>query len=107
MSQTPLNPLEVQDRFGPHLNYAVGARLATSVEPERLVATHCCFCGQQCGINLKVRENQVLGFEPRHSLEDAVRDLAQAWKEGRITDPLANPVYSNIKTMKGLAGRVG
>ena len=26
--------------------------------------THCCFCGQQCGIQLKVRDNQVVGFEP-------------------------------------------
>jgi assimilatory nitrate reductase catalytic subunit len=41
-----------------------GARLSTSVEPERLVKTHCCFCGQQCGIQLKVRVNQVIGFEP-------------------------------------------
>ena len=32
--------------------------------PDRLVKTHCCFCGQQCGIQLKVRDNQVVGFEP-------------------------------------------
>jgi assimilatory nitrate reductase catalytic subunit len=31
---------------------------------ERLVKTHCCFCGQQCGIQLKVRGNQIIGFEP-------------------------------------------
>jgi hypothetical protein len=29
-----------------------------------LVKTHCCFCGQQCGIQLKVRNNEVIGFEP-------------------------------------------
>lgn len=34
-------------------------------EPDKLVATHCCFCGQQCGINLKVKANKVIGFEPR------------------------------------------
>jgi assimilatory nitrate reductase catalytic subunit len=28
------------------------------------VKTHCCFCGQHCGIQLKVRDNQVIGFEP-------------------------------------------
>jgi assimilatory nitrate reductase catalytic subunit len=28
------------------------------------VQTHCCFCGQQCGIQLKVKENKVIGFEP-------------------------------------------
>ena len=26
--------------------------------------THCCFCGQQCGIHLKVKDNEVIGFEP-------------------------------------------
>ncbi len=26
--------------------------------------THCCFCGQQCGIQLLVRDNRVTGFEP-------------------------------------------
>ena len=26
--------------------------------------THCCFCGQQCGIQLKVKDNEVIGFEP-------------------------------------------
>lgn len=65
MSQTPRNPLQIQEQFGPHLNYAVGGRLATSVEHEQLVPTHCCFCGQQCGILLKVRQNEVIGFEPR------------------------------------------
>jgi assimilatory nitrate reductase catalytic subunit len=32
---------------------------------DRLVPTHCCFCGQQCGIILKVKNNKVVGFEPR------------------------------------------
>ena len=41
-----------------------GVRLSTSVEPDRLVKTHCCFCGQQCGIQLKVKDNEVIGFEP-------------------------------------------
>src|SRR5438093_10849359 len=41
-----------------------GLRLSTSAEPERLVKTHCCFCGQQCGVQLKVRDNEVIGFEP-------------------------------------------
>src|SRR5207302_1884542 len=33
-------------------------------EPDRLVKTHCCFCGVQCGIQLKVKDNKVIGFEP-------------------------------------------
>lgn len=51
-------------QFGPHLNYARGMRLDSGVEPDKVVNTHCCFCGQQCGIQLKVKENEVIGFEP-------------------------------------------
>jgi assimilatory nitrate reductase catalytic subunit len=60
----PVDDLKITERFGPHLSAMTGVRLSTSVEPERLVKTHCCFCGQQCGIQLKVRDNQVIGFEP-------------------------------------------
>ena len=60
----PVDELAIINRFGPHLSAMTGPRLSTSVEPETLVKTHCCFCGQQCGIQLKVRDNQVIGFEP-------------------------------------------
>jgi len=53
------------ERFGPHAAYSTGARLQTGVEPDKLVDTHCCFCGQQCGIRLKIKDNEVIGFEPR------------------------------------------
>jgi assimilatory nitrate reductase catalytic subunit len=54
------------ERYGPHLNYAPpgGWQDSSRNIATRLVKTHCCFCGQQCGIQLKVRENQVIGFEP-------------------------------------------
>src|SRR6476646_4342027 len=52
--------------WGPHLNRMDGSRADTSVEPDKIVSTHCCFCGQQCGINLKVKDNLVIGFEPRY-----------------------------------------
>jgi assimilatory nitrate reductase catalytic subunit len=60
----PVDERQIIDRFGPHVSDMTGVRLSTSVEPEKLVKTHCCFCGQQCGIQLKVRDNQVIGFEP-------------------------------------------
>jgi len=60
----PVDERQIIERFGPHLSAMTGSRLSTSVEPERLVKTHCCFCGQQCGIQLKVRDNEVIGFEP-------------------------------------------
>jgi assimilatory nitrate reductase catalytic subunit len=52
------------EAFGPHLAFSSGQRLDRGVEPDRLVKTHCCFCGQQCGIQLKVKDNEVIGFEP-------------------------------------------
>jgi len=62
----PAAPIqELTRQYGPHLNYApAGGWRAESTHPYSLVKTHCCFCGQQCGIQLKVRENQVVGFEP-------------------------------------------
>ncbi len=54
----------ITERFGPHPSHSAGVRLATNIEPDRIVKTHCCFCGQQCGIQLKVKDNVVIGFEP-------------------------------------------
>ena len=64
MAQQPTSTLEIIQQFGPHLAFAEGTRLDRAVEPDRLVQTHCCFCGQQCGIQLKVKDNEVIGFEP-------------------------------------------
>lgn len=64
MATLPVLQSELIAHFGPHRGDATGLQLATNVEPDRLVKTHCCFCGQQCGIQLKVKENQVIGFEP-------------------------------------------
>ena len=64
MATLPVHELGIIHGFGPHLSSMTGVQLSTSVEPDRLVKTHCCFCGQQCGIQLKVRDNQVIGFEP-------------------------------------------
>src|SRR5690606_5039516 len=56
--------IEIIREFGPHLAYSSGTRLDRGLEPDKLVKTHCCFCGQQCGIQLKVKDNAVIGFEP-------------------------------------------
>ena len=64
MAQQPANPLAMIDAFGPHLAFSSGQRLDRGLTPDRLVKTHCCFCGQQCGIQLKVKDNEVIGFEP-------------------------------------------
>jgi len=41
-----------------------------------------------------------LGFEPRHTIQDAVRELKEAFDAGKVTDPLTNPLYYNIKRMQ-------
>lgn len=64
MARQPDNILETIREFGPHLAFSSGKRLDRGMEPDRLVKTHCCFCGQQCGIQLKVKDNAVIGFEP-------------------------------------------
>src|SRR5262245_30222559 len=64
MARIPVDDFRITQEFGPHVAQMDRARLSTTVEPERLVRTHCCFCGQQCGLQLKVRDNQVIGFEP-------------------------------------------
>jgi len=62
MATIPVDDLEITRKFGPHLSATT--RAGTAAEPDKLVKTHCCFCGQQCGLQLKVRGNEVIGFEP-------------------------------------------
>jgi assimilatory nitrate reductase catalytic subunit len=64
MATPPVSEAELIARFGPHLNEAPPGGWDAGLEYDRLVQTHCCFCGQQCGIKLKVRDNAVVGFEP-------------------------------------------
>lgn len=66
MAKLPASPEQLFQQFGPHLQYTPpGGWSDESRNPaEKLVKTHCCFCGQQCGIQLKVRGNHVIGFEP-------------------------------------------
>lgn len=64
--------------------------------PDRLVKTHCCFCGQQCGIKLKVRDNTVTGFEPWEEFPfnrgmlcpKGVKRYMQSSHPDRLLDPL-------------------
>ena len=64
MATLPKQLDNITNQYGPHLNFSTGVWLETGIEPDKLVKTHCCFCGQQCGIQLKVKDNQVIGFEP-------------------------------------------
>jgi len=46
---------------------------------------------------------QKLGFEPKHSIEDAIRDLVTAFRAGRLPNSLDDPRYFNIKRMQELS----
>jgi assimilatory nitrate reductase catalytic subunit len=50
MAKIPLDTGAVIESFGPHLARSTGGRLDPGAEPDKIVKTHCCFCGQQCGI---------------------------------------------------------
>ncbi len=64
MAKVPVPVEKLIEQFGPHLNYDPAGGWKGRGEPDKIVKTHCCFCGQQCGIQLKVRDNRVIGFEP-------------------------------------------
>ena len=42
------------------------------------------------------------GFAPEHSIEDASRDLRDAFAAGKLPDAMSNPMYYNIKRMQEL-----
>jgi assimilatory nitrate reductase catalytic subunit len=98
VAKTPLPPEQLSDRYGPHLNYVPsgGWQGESHDAPEKLVKTHCCFCGQQCGIQLKVRGNSVVGFEPWEDFPfnrgmlcpKGVKRYLQGGHPDRLLDPL-------------------
>ncbi|HEY2014257.1 MAG TPA: molybdopterin-dependent oxidoreductase, partial [Bryobacteraceae bacterium] len=98
MAKPPLPPDELAVRYGPHLAYVPpgGWQDESRGAPDKLVKTHCCFCGQQCGIQLKVRENRVVGFEPWEDFPfnrgmlcpKGVKRYMQGSHPDRLLDPL-------------------
>lgn len=45
---------------------------------------------------------RVLGFEPRYTIAEGVRNICDAYRDGLIPNPLTDPRYYNIKTMQSL-----
>lgn len=98
MAKTPQSVAELTGRYGPHLNYLPqgGWQDESRGAPPALVKTHCCFCGQQCGIQLKVRDNRVIGFEPWEDFPfnrgmlcpKGVKRYLQGGHPDRLLDPL-------------------
>ena len=70
---------------------AVGGDLAIDIEPtDDLRSYHVS--------SDKMRRE--LGFEPTHSIEDAVKGLVEAFKDGRLPNSMDDPRYFNINLMK-------
>lgn len=120
MSRIPTEPAEIAEHFGPHLNFPEGRRLMSGLVPDKMVKTHCCFCGQQCGIILKVREQEVIGFEPWYDFPfnkgmlcpKGVKRYLQGSHPDRLTtalerDPSAPGGFRQLSYDKGLARVVG
>lgn len=64
MAKPPVPVSRLIQEFGPTPHDEPVGGWRGRGEPDKIVKTHCCFCGQQCGIQLKVRDNRVIGFEP-------------------------------------------
>jgi nucleoside-diphosphate-sugar epimerase len=45
---------------------------------------------------------RVLGYAPRHTIEDAVRDLCDAFRKGHIPDSMNGDQYFNVRRLKRL-----
>src|SRR5262245_26597203 len=98
MAKVPQPIEQLNALYGPHLNYTPpgGWNEASRQPPDQLVKTHCCFCGMQCGIQLKVRDNQVTGFEPWEEFPfnrgmlcpKGVKRYMQSSHPDRLLDPL-------------------
>src|SRR5579872_607530 len=96
MAKLPISIPEIVDAFGPHTKHQPAGGWVPVGEVDRLVKTHCCFCGQQCGIQLKVKNNQVVGFEPWEDFPfnrgklcpKGVKRYLQGGHPDRLLDPL-------------------
>lgn len=44
--------------------------------------------------------SRILGFVPQFTIEDAIRDLVKAFRQGKIESPMEDDWYYNIRTMK-------
>ncbi|HEX8288792.1 MAG TPA: formate dehydrogenase subunit alpha [Pyrinomonadaceae bacterium] len=57
---------KIIEKFGPHLHDAPPDGWTADRTIDKVVPTHCPYCAVQCGMNLLVEKNKVVGFEPRY-----------------------------------------
>ena len=58
MAKLPVSAEKIIEQYGPHLNYTPKDGYEGRDEPDKVVETHCCFCGMQCGIKLLVKTDR-------------------------------------------------
>lgn len=46
-----------------------------------------------------------LDFKPKHSIEEAIRDLCKAFKAGKLPDSFENDWYYNVRTMQKIGAK--
>jgi assimilatory nitrate reductase catalytic subunit len=104
MARPPISEEQLVERYGPHLNEAPPGGWNADLEIDREVKTHCCFCGQQCGIILKVHQNEVVGFEPWYEFPFNEGKLCpkgvKRYLQGNHPDRLLEPL---VRTSDGFA----
>ena len=44
-------------------------------------------------------------FAPSHSIEDAVRDLCQAFRDGKLPNSFDDDGYYNVRTMQAIGAK--
>ena len=57
---------QIIEAYGPHLHDAPYGGWRADRVIDRVVPTHCPYCAVQCGLNLLVERNHVVGVEPRY-----------------------------------------
>jgi nucleoside-diphosphate-sugar epimerase len=45
---------------------------------------------------------RVLGFEPKRTVEDAIRDLCRAFRDGKLPNSMTDDFYFNVRRLKAL-----
>lgn len=96
MAKLPVPLRQLNEQFGPHPAYVPPGGWVGRDAPDSLVKTHCCFCGMQCGIQLKVKDNSVIGFEPWEEFPfnrgklcpKGVKRYMQGGHPDRLLDPM-------------------
>ena len=74
---------------------------------EKLVATHCSYCGMQCGMNLRVNTatNRIIGVEPRYDWPVTLGKMCPkgvtAYQQTNHDDRLLRPLIRDNPALKG------